>query len=84
MGGVIIAALRSLTADHGIKMAELADQFLQRKPQGTRLNQISTPAGECPRPWWGLSRRQNCVIDKLYSQSNDLIYKFTISDGLFT
>jgi hypothetical protein len=33
-GGVIVCALRSLSEDHGVEMAGLADQFLQRSPDG--------------------------------------------------
>jgi len=33
-GGVLIAALRSLSSNHGIEMANLANKFLQRKSTG--------------------------------------------------
>ena len=35
MGGVLIAALRSLSSEHGIAMANLAFKFLQRNSSGS-------------------------------------------------
>ena len=33
-GGVIITALRSMSSEHGLEMANLAKKFLQKDPKG--------------------------------------------------